>query len=654
MQQNSQAIPLVLNAPSARRRLLETINSPTDLKKIAVEQLPQLAQEIRELIISTVACTGGHLAPNLGVVELTIALHYVFDSPRDKIVWDVGHQAYTHKILTGRRDTFHTLRQSGGISGFPKRVESPHDAFDTGHSSTSISAALGMAVGKALKKERRRVVAVIGDGSMTAGLAFEGLNNAGDLNKDLIVVLNDNEMSISSNVGALSSFLSRKLTKRAMVYARRQFENFLKMVPGIGEELMLWAKKSEESFKAFLTPGMLFEALKFNYLGPVQGHRFDHLLETFNNVKNLTGPILVHVLTTKGKGYEPAECNPTCFHGLGCFDLQTGKPKKTVGDLPSYTAVFGETMVKLGKEDHRLVAITAAMPDGTGLVDFRLHYPERFFDVGICEQHAVTFAAGLAVEGLRPVVAVYSTFLQRAYDQVLHDVCLQNLPVVFALDRGGIVGEDGETHQGVFDLSYLRHLPNMVLMAPKDEDELRHMLYTAINHKGPIALRYPRGSAVGVPLSPVLRNIPIGQAEVLTEGQDLLILAVGASVYPALEAAQELTRQGFLATVVNARFVKPLDQSTILTLAAKCGRVLTVEENVAAGGFGSAVLELLADHGMFGIPVKRLGVGDVFVEHGSQEVLRRKYGLDAHGILEQALALLGQANGKKNVIFGNF
>lgn len=654
MQTESSVIPLAPSAPPCKGRLLETINSPADLKKLAVEQLPRLAQEIRELIIHTVACTGGHLAPNLGVVELTIALHYVFDSPRDKIIWDVGHQAYTHKILTGRKDIFHTLRQSGGISGFPKRAESPHDALDTGHSSTSISAALGMAVGKCLKKERRRVIAVIGDGSMTAGLAFEGLNNAGDLNKDLIVVLNDNEMSISPNVGALSSFLSRKLTKRAMVYARRQFENFLKMVPGIGDELMALAKKSEESFKSFLTPGMLFEALKFNYLGPVQGHRFDHLLETFNNVKNLNGPILVHVLTTKGKGYKPAESDPTCFHGCGSFDLQTGQAKKSLSALPTYTEIFGETMVKLGREDQRLVAITAAMPDGTGLVDFRLHFPERFFDVGICEQHAVTFAAGLALEGLRPVVAIYSTFLQRAYDQVLHDVCLQNLPVVFALDRGGIVGEDGETHQGLFDLSYLRSIPNLVVMAPKDEDELRHMLFTAVNHKGPIALRYPRGSGVGVPLAPVLQNIPIGQAEVLTEGDDLLILAVGATVHPALAAAQELAQQGFRATVVNARFIKPLDQRTILTLAASCGRVLTVEENVVAGGFGSAVLELLADQGLTGIPVKRLGVGDVFVEHGSQKILRRKYSLDAPGILEQALTLLGQANGKKNVIFGNF
>lgn len=650
----AQIKPIAPPPAGSRKNLLDTINSPADLKKLAPEQLPQLAQEIRELIIRTVAKTGGHLAPNLGVVELTIALHYVFNTPYDKIVWDVGHQAYAHKLLTGRRHLFHTLRQAGGLSGFPKRTESPYDTFDTGHSSTSISAALGIAVAKSLKRERHRVIAVIGDGAMTAGLAFEGLNNAGDLNKDLIVVLNDNEMSISPNVGALASFLSRKLTKRAMVYVRRQFENFLKMVPGIGEELMHLAKKSEESFKTFLTPGMLFEALKFTYLGPVQGHRFDHLLETFENVKNLSGPVLVHVLTTKGKGYRPAECNPTCFHGLGSFDPETGEPKKTVGEVPTYTEIFGDTLVKLAREDQRLVAITAAMPDGTGLVDFRLHYPDRFFDVGICEQHAVTFAAGLAIEGLRPVVAIYSTFLQRAYDQILHDVCLQNLPVVFALDRSGIVGEDGETHQGLFDLSYLRHLPNMVLMAPKDEDELRHMLYTAVSHPGPIALRYPRGSGVGVPLSPTLQKLPIGVGELLREGEDLLILAVGATVHPALEAAQALAQRGYQPAVINARFVKPLDHKLILNWAARCGRVLTVEENVAIGGFGSAVLELLADHGLFGIPVKRLAIGDLFVEHGSQKILRRKYGLDAEGILAGALQLLAEPREKKKVVWGNF
>jgi 1-deoxy-D-xylulose-5-phosphate synthase len=635
-------------------RLLDTVKSPKDLKKLSPEILPGLAQEVRQVIISSVSKTGGHLAPSLGVVELTIALHYVFDSPRDKIVWDVGHQAYAHKILTGRLDRFHTLRQYGGLSGFPKRSESPHDAFDTGHSSTSISAALGMATARCLKKECGRTIAVIGDGSMTAGLAFEGLNNAGDLNKDLIVVLNDNGMSIAQNVGALSSFLSRKLTGPTMVFLKKQVESLLRSFPGIGGDLVAWAKRGEESFKALFTPGMLFEALKFNYLGPVRGHRLDHLIETFNNVKNLNGPILVHVVTTKGKGYEPAESDPTGFHGLGRFDPDTGEAKKSVSEVPSYTQIFGETMVRLARENKKIAAITAAMPDGTGLVDFRNEFPERFFDVGICEQHAVTFAGGLAVEGVRPVVAIYSTFLQRAYDQVLHDVCLQNLPVVFALDRGGIVGEDGETHQGLFDLSYLRHLPNLVAMAPKDEDELRHMLYTAMDHQGPIAVRYPRGQGVGVPFSSTLSKIPIGKAEVLKEGEDLLILALGTSVYHALEAARQLEERGFKATVVNARFVKPLDEQLILTLAARHGRVLTVEENVAQGGFGSAVLELLSDHHLTGVPVKRLAIPDIFMEHGSPDILRQKYGLDAAGILQGALELLEQPAQEKKVVWGGF
>ncbi|MBI4794967.1 MAG: 1-deoxy-D-xylulose-5-phosphate synthase [Deltaproteobacteria bacterium] len=635
-------------------RLLDTIKSPQDLKKLSPELLAPLAQEVREVIISTVSHTGGHLAPSLGTVELTIALHYVFDSPRDKIIWDVGHQAYTHKILTGRLDRFHTLRQYQGLSGFPKRSESPHDAFDTGHSSTSISAGLGMASARCLKRETGRVIAVIGDGSMTAGLAFEGLNNAGDLNKNLIVILNDNGMSIAQNVGALSSFFSRKLTGRTMVFLKRQVEHLIGSFPGIGEDLLLWAKKSEESLKAFFTPGMLFEALKFNYLGPVKGHRLDHLIETFNNIQNLKGPILVHVLTTKGKGYEPAETDPTGFHGLGRFDPDTGIATKSVSEVPSYTEVFGDTMVRLARENKKIVAITAAMPDGTGLVDFRNQFKERFFDVGICEQHAVTFAAGLAVEGLRPVAAIYSTFLQRAYDQVLHDVCLQNLPVVFALDRGGIVGDDGETHQGLFDLSYLRHLPNLVVMAPKDEDELRHMLYTAVEHPGPVAVRYPRGQGVGVHFTSTLRKIPIGKAEVLEEGEDLLILALGASVHHALDAARQLEEKGFKATVVNARFVKPLDEQLILTLAAKCGRVLTVEENVAQGGFGSAVLELLSDRGLSGIPVKRLAVPDQFMEHGKPDILRKKYGLDAAGILKGALELLDQPAQPKKVVWGGF
>ncbi len=636
------------------RRLLDTINNPQELKKLPPEFLPQLAQEIREKIIATVAKTGGHLAPSLGVVELSIALHYVFDCPRDKIVWDVGHQAYTHKLLTGRQDRFHTLRQHGGLSGFPKRCESQYDAFDTGHSSTSISAALGIASARCLKRERHKVIAVIGDGSMTAGIAFEGLNNAGDLNKDLIVVLNDNGMSIAPNVGALSSFFSRKLTRPTMVFLKKQVENLLRSFPAIGEDLLAWAKRSEESFKAFFTPGMLFEALKFTYLGPVNGHRLDHLIETFNNVKNLRGPILVHVLTTKGKGYQPAETDPTGFHGLGKFDPDTGEPKKSVNEVPSYTEVFGDTLVRLARENPKVVAITAAMPDGTGLVDFRKEFPTRFFDVGICEQHAVTFAGGLASEGMRPVAAMYSTFLQRAYDQVLHDVCLQNLPVVFALDRAGVVGEDGETHQGLFDLSFLRHLPNLVMMAPKDENELRDMLFTAVEHPGPVALRYPRGRGVGVAFSSTLSKVPIGKAEVLREGEDLLILALGASVYPALEAAQELDKQGYSATVVNARFVKPLDEQLILTLAAKHGRVLTVEENVVAGGFGSAVLELLADQGLFGVTVKRLGIGDCFMEHGAQDILRKKYELDAAGILKNALTILAQPAQPKKVVWGAF
>lgn len=635
------------------RPLLSTISSPQDLKKLPPELLPQLAQEIREKIIATVSRTGGHLAPSLGVVELTIALHYVFNTPRDKIIWDVGHQAYAHKLLTGRQERFHTLRQYGGISGFPKRAESPYDAFDTGHSSTSISAALGMACGRCLNRERSRVLAVIGDGALTAGLAFEGLNNAGDLHKNLIVVLNDNGMSISPNVGALSSFFSRKLTGRTMVFLKKQVEYLLRSFPGIGEDLLAWAKKSEEAIKGFFTPGMLFEALKFNYLGPVQGHRLDHLIETFQNVRHLDGPVLVHVLTTKGKGYLPAETDPTSFHGLGKFDPDTGVAQKSVSEVPSYTQVFGETLVRLALENKNIAAITAAMPDGTGLVEFRSKFPDRFFDVGICEQHAVTFSAGLASEGLRPVATIYSTFLQRAYDQVLHDVCLQDLPVVFALDRGGIVGEDGETHQGLFDLSYLRSLPNLVLMAPKDEDELRHMLYTAVEHPGPIALRYPRGQGVGVDFSPTLHRLPVGKAEVVREGEDLLILAIGASVYPSLKAAEELEKLGYQATVVNARFVKPLDESLILNLAARRGRVLTVEENVLMGGFGSAVVELLMDRGLL-VPVKRLGIPDVFVEHGSPAILREKYGLDAKGIVKGALELLERPAQPKKVVWGNF
>ena len=569
--------------------LLNQIDSPADLKKLTVPELEQVARELRDVIVTTVANHGGHLAPNLGVVELTLALHYVFSAPHDRIVWDVGHQSYTHKLLTGRKARFDTLRQLHGISGFPKREESKYDAFGTGHSSTSISAALGIGVGKCLKGCSNRAIAVIGDGSMTGGMAFEAMNHAGDLDKDLIVVLNDNEMSISPNVGALSSFLSRKLSTRTVMNLKRHFENVLNSIPGVGPNILNILKRSEESLKAFFTPGMLFEALKFHYIGPIKGHRLDGLIETFETAKQLEGPVLVHVWTQKGKGYEPAERDPTRFHGLGAFDVATGKSCSLGSCPPSYTEVFGKTITQLAERDPRIVAITAAMPQGTGLELFASRYPERFFDVGIAEQHAVTFAAGLATEGFRPVVAVYSTFLQRAYDQIIHDVCLQKLPVVFAMDRGGLVGEDGPTHHGVFDLSFLRHIPNMVLMAPKDELELQQMLKTAIDHPGPIAVRYPRGNGVGLPLPDEWEPLAIGKAEVLREGDDILLIGIGSTVYPALEAANQLHRQGIEATVVNARFVKPLDQELILRLAKKIGQVLTVEENALQGGFGSAV-----------------------------------------------------------------
>ncbi len=617
-------------------RLLETIEGPADVKRLTLEELTTLAEEIRQELVKTVSCRGGHLAPNLGVVELTLALLYVFDPPTDRIVWDVGHQAYTYKLLTGRRQDFDTLRQYGGISGFPRRSESPYDSFGTGHSSTSISAALGMSVAKSLKRDRARVVAVIGDGSMTAGLAFEGLNQAGDLDRDLIVVLNDNEMSISPNVGALSSFLSRKLTGKTFQSFKREIESVLKSVPG-GESMLQLAKKGEESLKGFLTPGMLFEALKFEYVGPLSGHRLPALIESFQNVRRLEGPTLVHVLTTKGKGYRPAECDPTRFHGLGPFDADSGKSVES--GRPAYTKVFGQALVQMAEEDPRIVGITAAMPEGTGLSHFRSRLPTRFFDVGIAEQHAVTFAAGLATEGFLPVVAIYSTFMQRAYDQVIHDVCLQNLHVVFALDRGGIVGEDGPTHHGLFDLSFLRVLPNMVLMAPRDENELRHMLLTALRHQGPVALRYPRGSALGVPLEEP-RVLPLGKGKLLREGSEVGFIAIGSTVVPALAAAEKLAAQGVSCAVFDARFVKPLDEEAILGLAGRLGALLTVEENVLAGGFGTAVLELLEERGALPARFRRLGLPDLFVEHGAQDLLRRKYGLDADSLAAAAAELL--------------
>ncbi len=630
----------ISNHPNPTVSILERINDPADLRALTESDLPALAREIRQRIVETTAANGGHLAPSLGVVELTLALHYVFNTPDDKIIWDVGHQCYAHKLITGRRERFRTLRQPGGLSGFPKREESIYDPFDTGHSSTSISAALGMTLGRDLKGDCHKTIAVIGDGSMTGGLAFEGLNQAGHLDKNLIVILNDNEMSISPNVGALSSFLSRKLTGKTVVRIKKELENLLKHSKA-GENILSLLKRSEESLKGFFTPGMLFEALKFEYIGPIPGHQFEALLETFRNVRDFSsGPVLIHVLTTKGKGYRPAEERPGDFHGVGPFEIETGKPLTVAAGPPAYTKVFGDTLVELAEKDPRLTAITAAMPAGTGLLKFAERFPERFFDVGIAEQHAVTFAAGLACEGLRPVVAVYSTFLQRALDQVIHDVCLPNLPVILAIDRGGVVGDDGPTHHGVFDLSFLRFIPNLLLMAPKDEDELRHMLLTALHCPGPVAIRYPRGPGLGVPLTGEPRKLPLGKGELLQEGEDVLLLPVGNRVAPALEAAAGLAKVGIGAAVINPRFVKPLDGDLIRAWAARTGIVITVEDNAQSGGFGSAVLELLARRGPAGVRVKTLGLPDRFLEHGTQPGLWHQARIDAAAITAAALELV--------------
>jgi 1-deoxy-D-xylulose-5-phosphate synthase len=619
--------------------LLETINSPSDLKKIKPEQLSELAAEIRKFLLETVSATGGHLGSNLGTVELSIALHYCFDSPSDKIIWDVGHQAYTHKILTGRRDRFHTQRQYKGISGFPKRCESEHDAFGVGHSSTSISAGLGMAAAAGLDGKRNHAIAVIGDGSLTGGMAFEALNQAGHLKKNLIVILNDNEMSISKNVGAFSAFISRKMTGRYYRDLKKEMQVVLKNIPAFGTDILQFARRAENSLKGFLTPGSLFEALGFDYLGPLDGHDLPQLIDVFNNINQLDGPLLVHVMTTKGKGYGPAEETPAKYHGVGVFDVATGKGAAKPA-VKSYTDVFGETMVQLAEEDPKIIAITAAMPDGTGLNPFLQRFPDRFFDVGIAEQHAVTFAAGLAADGFRPVAAIYSTFVQRAYDQVFHDVCLQKLPVTIAMDRAGLVGDDGPTHHGAFDLSYLRHLPGITVMAPKDENELRHMLKTAVYSGLPISLRYPRGAGYGVQLDHELKCLEIGKGEQLLDGDDLTIVAIGATVYPALQAAIALKEKGIAAGVVNARFVKPLDAELILEAARRSGRIVTVEENALQGGFGSAVLELLYDNDQQHVKVRRLGIPDHYIEQGSQAQLRKDVGIDAEGITAAALEFM--------------
>ncbi len=620
--------------------VLDRVNDPADLRALSVAELQKLAGEIRDLIISTVANTGGHLASSLGAVELTLALHTVFNTPQDRLIWDVGHQSYAHKIVTGRKEKFATLRQRGGLSGFPKRSESPYDTFNVGHSGTSIAAAAGFAEAQCLKGEHNKIIAVIGDGSLTTGMAFEGLNWSGDRKKNLIIVLNDNEMSISPNVGALSSYLNRIMTGDRVTRFKSELKSFFKSIPGIGEQILKFSQQIEESVKTFMVPGALFEELGFTYVGPLEGHRLDYLLKNFENVKNLEGPVLVHVITQKGRGYKFAEENSPTYHGIAPFDVETGQTLPSVNPAPSYTEIFGRTMTQLAADDSLIVAITAAMCEGTGLEKFRRTFPGRFYDVGIAEQLAVTFAAGLATQGLLPVVAIYSTFLQRAYDQILHDVCLQNLPVVFAVDRAGIVGEDGATHQGLFDLSYLRNLPHLVMMAPKDENELRHMLKTAIGCGFPVSIRYPRGKGVGVPLDNEILTLPLGKGEVLREGSDLSMIAVGCTVYPALKAAQKLAEEGIEAKVINARFIKPLDAELILSTAAAVKKILTIEENVLDGGFGSAVLELLAAKGVTGTTVRRLGIRDEFVEHAKQSELRAQLGLDEEGILQAAREML--------------
>jgi 1-deoxy-D-xylulose-5-phosphate synthase len=618
---------------------LEQINSPADLKALDRSVLPKVAEEIRELILRTVAKTGGHLASNLGTVELTLALHTSFNSPEDKILWDVGHQAYAHKILTGRRDRFPTLRQEHGISGFTRRDESPHDPFGAAHAGTAISAAVGMAEARALTGGRHRIVAVVGDGALTSGMVWEGLNHAGGLKRDLLFVLNDNSMSISRNVGAVSAYLNRVLTGRLATRVRAETQHLLGHIPRVGPRVAEMARRVEEMAKGLVTPGVLFEELGFTYVGPIDGHNLDHLLTTLANVANLRGPVLLHVITMKGKGYAPAEGDAVTWHGAAPFEVETGTFKKKAAPM-SYTEAFARALIKLADEDDRIVGITAAMAEGTGLARFQKAHPARCFDVGIAEQHAVVFAAGLAAQGMRPVAAIYSTFLQRGYDQVIHDVCLQCLPVTFALDRAGIVGDDGPTHQGLYDLAFLRTVPNMIILAPRDENDLQHCLKTAIECGGPAAVRYPRGTGYGVAIEQEARAYPLGTAELLRDGEDVLLLPLGTLVGPALEAAGRLARVGISAAVVNPRFVKPLDRTLIPEVARRTGRVVTIEEHMLAGGFGSAVLELFGELGLGQVRVTRLGIPDVLVEQGSQAAMRARFGLTTEGIEAAAAALV--------------
>ena len=620
--------------------LLNKIDSPKDIKNLNYDALKELAQEIRDYMIEVISKNGGHLAPNLGVVELTLALHKVFNCPKDKIIWDVGHQSYIHKIITGRREAFKTLRQYNGLSGFPKIQESEYDAFGTGHSSTSISAALGMAIARDLKGEDNEVIAVIGDGSMTGGMAYEALNNAGDLQKKLIIILNDNEMSIAKNVGAMSDYLYQLRTAKTYTRIKKDLEGWLKH-KNYGENIINIVRRVKGSVKYLLVPGSVFEHLGFKYYGPVDGHDLEHLVEVLEVAKATPGPVIIHVITKKGKGYEPAEKSPNKFHGTGPFDIATGKKITKPGAPVTYTEVFGKTLVDIAKDDKKIVAITAAMPDGTGLNYFADAYPDRFFDVGIAEQHAVTAAAGMAAAGLHPVVAVYSTFMQRAFDSVLHDICMQNLPVVLGLDRAGLVGDDGYTHHGVFDYSYLRLMPQMTIMAPKDENELRHMLATAVNFNGPIALRYPRGSGLGVEITEPLQTLPIGKAEEIKTGSDVCLWAIGSMVDEAVKAAEALAEQGISAGVVNMRFVKPLDTELLVKTALQCKNIVTLEEGTVEGGAGSAVLEELNDNGLVGkVKVLNLGIPDKYIPHGDKKLLMRDIGLDHDSIVKRIAEFL--------------
>ncbi len=609
--------------------VLDRIKGPADLKSLTHSELSELADEIRTELVNTVTKTGGHLASSLGVIELSIALHRVFNSPRDKIIWDVGHQSYAHKLLTGRRKRFDTLRQYRGLSGFPDPAESPHDAFGTGHASTSVSAALGIAMARDLAGDDFHVVAVIGDGSLTGGMAFEGLNHAGHLGTRFIVVLNDNAMAISPSVGALSRTLHSLTLDPRYYRAKEGAGRVIKRMPW-GEVAWRSMKRVKSGIKEMLIPTQLWESLGFKYIGPVAGHNIAELEQALTKARNYSyRPVFIHVVTTKGKGYEPAEDDCIKFHGVSAKGT-------TSSNTPSYSEVFGQTMLRLFREDERVVAVTAAMMEGTCLNLVAQEFPGRVFDVGICEQHAVTFAAGLATQGYIPVVAIYSTFLQRAFDQVLHDVCIQNLPIVFAIDRAGIVGEDGKTHQGTFDLSYLGCIPSLVIAAPSDENEMRHLLYTAVKANHPMAIRYARDSGLGVPMDEHFRELPVGKGEVLKHGDDLAIIAIGSTVAPSMEAAKLLGDKGINCAVVNARFAKPLDSDLILELANRTKRLVTVEENALIGGFGSAVLSLLSNN--TGISLLRIGIPDEFVEHGSQELLRANYGLNAEGITHRILS----------------